>query len=47
MLVDPTPDATKTLVIVYEYKGQQHTLTKGQRGRVSIQILKEAANHPA
>ena len=43
MLVDPTPDATKILVIVYEYKGQQHTLTKGQRGKVSIQILEEAA----
>lgn len=47
MLVDPTPDATKTLVIVYEYKGQQHTLSKGQRGKVTIQILREAANHPA
>ncbi len=47
MLVDPMPDATKILVIVYEYKGQQHTLTKGQRGKVTIQILQEAANNPA
>ncbi|HWC61470.1 MAG TPA: hypothetical protein VHC44_17390 [Verrucomicrobiae bacterium] len=47
MLVNPTPNTTMSLVIVYQYKGQQHTLTKGQRGRVSIQILQEAANRPA
>jgi len=47
MLIDPTPDATKTLIITYEYKGQQHTLTKGQRGKVTIQILQEAVEHPA
>ena len=47
MLVDPTPDFIKTLVIVYEYKGQPHTLTKGQRGRVSIPILQEAAKPAA
>lgn len=47
MQIDPTPDTTKILVIVYEYKGLQHTLTKGQRGKVTIQILQDAANHPA
>jgi len=47
MLVDPTPDTTMSLVIVYQYKGQQHTVTKGQRGRVTIQLLQDAAKTPA
>lgn len=47
MKIDPTPDTPMSLVIVYQYKGQQHTLTKGQRGRVTIPMLQEAATPPA
>ena len=47
MQVDPTPDTTMSLVIVYQFKGQQHTVTKGQRGRVTIQLLQDAAKSPA
>jgi len=47
MKIDPTPDTPMSLVIVYQYKGQQHTLTKGQRGRVTIQMLRDAAKSAA
>src|SRR6185312_12935783 len=47
MKIDPTPDTPMSLVIVYQYKGQQHTLTKGQRGRVTIQMLQDAAKGAA
>lgn len=40
---DPTPGWNKALVIVYEFKGQRHTFTTGEGGRVSATILIDAA----
>lgn len=40
---DPTPGWNKTLVIVYEFKGQRRTFTAGEGGRVSAEVLLEEA----
>ena len=40
---DPTPGWNKALVIVYEFKGQRHTFTCGEGGRVSAEILIQEA----
>jgi hypothetical protein len=42
LLVDPTPGVKKTLVIIYEYKGQRHTFTTKSGGRVSRESLENA-----
>jgi hypothetical protein len=45
LATDPTPGWNKALVIVYEFKGQRRTFTTGEGGRVSAEILIEAATH--
>jgi hypothetical protein len=45
LVADPTPGWNKALVIVYEFKGQRHTFTTGEGGRVSAEILIEAAKN--
>jgi hypothetical protein len=42
LLVDPAPGAKKTLVIIYEYNGQRHTLTTKSGSRVSLTSLESA-----
>ena len=39
--IDPIPGWNKTLVIVYEHKGQRRIFTSGEGGRVNIDILLE------
>lgn len=45
LVADPTPGWNKALVIVYEFKGQRRTFTTGEGGRVSAEILIEAAKN--
>ncbi|HEY5232076.1 MAG TPA: hypothetical protein VIK35_00890 [Verrucomicrobiae bacterium] len=40
---DPSPGWNKTLVIVYEVRGQRHIFTTGEGGKVSAAILLKAA----
>jgi hypothetical protein len=40
---DPTPGWNKALVIVYEFKGQRHTFTTGEGGKVSVSVLLDEA----
>lgn len=40
---DPSPGWNKTLVIVYEVRGQRHIFTTGEGGKVSTAILLKAA----
>jgi endogenous inhibitor of DNA gyrase (YacG/DUF329 family) len=41
---DPSPGWNKTLVIVYEVRGQRHIFTTGEGGKVSTAILLKAAS---
>jgi hypothetical protein len=43
--VDPTPGWNKALVIIYEFKGQRHTITRSEGWKVNTAILEAAAEH--
>ena len=45
LATDPTPGWNKALVIAYEFKGQRRSFTTGEGGRVSADILIEAAKN--
>ena len=39
LLADPNPGWNKTLVIVYEWKGQRHVFATGEGGKVNLDLL--------